>query len=155
MSRHCRTGSPGIVSSNESGIPTTLASSSRAPPSEMSRTVQPIVAVLRLEEIFAPLSMGLRAVDLSFCAVIEANIRGCFVGFATIQRAQPATRAPAPNSWRGAAYRPPTRAIEPEYAQGADSLSTRRLASRHARQSAARHRHANVRGCFICAPWDR
>jgi len=119
MSRHCRTGSPGIVSSNESGIPITLASSSRAPPPEMSRTVQSIAAVLRLKIIFAPLSMRLRAVDLSFCAFIEANIRGCFVGFATIQCAQPATRPPARSSWCGAAYRPPTHAIEPEYTHGA------------------------------------
>jgi hypothetical protein len=49
-----------------------LGASSRAPPSEMSRTVQSIAAVPRLKLIFAPLSTRRRADDLSFCTFIAA-----------------------------------------------------------------------------------
>jgi hypothetical protein len=52
------------------------------------------VAVLRLKVIFAPLNTRPRAVDLSFCAFIQAGIGSSFVGFAAIQCTQSARGRP-------------------------------------------------------------
>jgi len=72
ITRQKRTGSPASMSSNESGIPTALATLRRAPPSDKSQTVQSIVADRPLKASLAVLKTRRRVDDLGFSFIVAA-----------------------------------------------------------------------------------